>query len=163
MGYPSEDYEVVDRLARQAASQEIASGHRDDWTIASDLEKARDEIAADAIANGAPLITGTRAAIVDADTMIPLLTTAVDALRKNILGMKLALMHSEISEALERLRDVGAQSVIEGDEEYNKELADIVIRALGHSDLTGASSIGTTLVEKMAANKDRPRHHGRAA
>lgn len=71
-------------------------------------------------------------------------------------GMKIALMHSELSEALEAVRDdnyVGDHGVVE-------ELADVVIRV---ADLCGRRGLdlNAAIVAKMQKNAGRPRGHGR--
>ncbi|MCM3599374.1 hypothetical protein M3175_01420 [Robertmurraya korlensis] len=67
-------------------------------------------------------------------------------------GTMLALIHSEVSEALEADR--------KGDEEnFAEELADICIRVF---DLSGAKDIDlqTAILKKMEFNKSRPHKHG---
>lgn len=67
-------------------------------------------------------------------------------------GTKLALIHSEVSEALEADR-MGDQ------ENFAEELADVVIRVL---DLCGSMGINLekAIAEKMEKNKDRSYKHG---
>lgn len=68
---------------------------------------------------------------------------------------KLALIHSEVSEALEAAR--------KGDDEnFAEELADILIRIF---DLAGATrvNLGFALIQKMNKNKTRPYKHGKLA
>lgn len=75
---------------------------------------------------------------------------------------KIALIHSEISEALEAYR----RNVDKPDEHvpqftnYTVELADAVIRIL---DLAGRDKlpIGEAIIAKLAYNKTRPHKHGK--
>ena len=79
----------------------------------------------------------------------------------NQTGMALALIHSEISEALEALRKGNPSDT--HCPEYKKfeiELADAVIRIL---DLAGSQDmdIGGAILEKMRYNSSRPYRHGK--
>ena len=75
------------------------------------------------------------------------------------IGMKLALVHSEVTEVLEAIRkSKGSESIVE-------EMADVIIRLL---DVYGAMrnkddvrhSLDEVLENKININKDRPRLHG---
>lgn len=68
-------------------------------------------------------------------------------------GEAIALMHSELSEALEALRKENRENLAE-------ELADCVIRIL---DYCGGNNIDLekVLIEKIAKNMDRPYKHGK--
>ena len=74
----------------------------------------------------------------------------------------IALMHSELSEALEALRDGDPKSdKIEGYSQVEEELADAVIRILDfcggfNLDLQGA------IIAKLAYNENRPFKHNKA-
>jgi NTP pyrophosphatase (non-canonical NTP hydrolase) len=77
----------------------------------------------------------------------------------DVIGNKLALVHSEVTEVLEAIRkDKGSENVVE-------EMADILIRLL---DLYAAMmnegliqhSLDEVLNNKININKDRPRLHG---
>lgn len=82
----------------------------------------------------------------------------------HVVSTKLALIHSEVSEALEAIReglwdiDYRADGKPEG---LPSELADIVIRVF---DLAGARKIDLAhaIIEKMAFNAGRERKHGKA-
>ena len=68
---------------------------------------------------------------------------------------KIALMHSELSEALEAMR---LNNFTEKDG-VTEELADVIIRIFdyaGQADLP----LADTILDKMAKNKDRPHRHG---
>ncbi|MAH45366.1 hypothetical protein CMI37_06030 [Candidatus Pacearchaeota archaeon] len=80
------------------------------------------------------------------------------------VGEKLALIHSEVSEALEeyRVNDVKTVYIRDKDQKpegFVYELADIVIRI---ADLCGKLDLNLedALKTKMAFNKDRPYRHG---
>lgn len=68
-------------------------------------------------------------------------------------GTMLALIHSEVSEALEADRNCD-------DEGFAEELADIVIRV---ADLAGGMGIDleTEIARKMTCNAERPHLHGK--
>lgn len=75
------------------------------------------------------------------------------ALRRTIRLAKLALISSEVGEAVSALQH--------GDENgFAEEIADIVIRVL---DLCGTEDIdlGDTVLHKMMANRKRPYLHGK--
>jgi NTP pyrophosphatase (non-canonical NTP hydrolase) len=67
------------------------------------------------------------------------------------IGEKLALIHSEVSEALEAYRK---------DEPLDEELADVMIRV---ADLAGWLKIDLSeaIINKMIFNETRPRLHGK--
>ena len=82
----------------------------------------------------------------------------------NVIAAKLALIHSEVSEALEALRNEGPvflnMYVEDGKPEgFVSELADVVIRI---GDLCGALELdlGEAIKAKLMFNRTRPHRHG---
>ncbi|MCQ9384397.1 hypothetical protein [Brevibacterium moorei] len=85
----------------------------------------------------------------------------------NEVGMKLALVHSELSEALEELRSGNAMDHVYHREDgkpegFLPEIADVIIRL---ADLVGKYGLETALAQqigaKLAYNTSRPPKHGR--
>ena len=76
---------------------------------------------------------------------------------KYIIAAKLALIHSEISEAMEGYRKSSMDDHLTHRKNMEVELADAVIRIL---DLAGAMDydIESAIHEKMAYNANRPDH-----
>jgi NTP pyrophosphatase (non-canonical NTP hydrolase) len=77
-----------------------------------------------------------------------------EAENPSIIAEKLALIHSEVSEALEDTRDRNWDHI-------GEELADVIIRVL---DLTHHLNIDihTEVMKKMRKNEKRPLKHGRS-
>lgn len=68
-------------------------------------------------------------------------------------GESIALMHSELSEALEALREGNDGDVVE-------ELADVLIRIFDYCGGRG-HKLGQAVVAKMKFNETRPHMHGK--
>ncbi len=90
---------------------------------------------------------------------IDLLNRAAEMLRNNIIAAKLALIHSEVSEALDSLRDTGSAKILtEGN--FGEELADIEIRVKHLANLLEID-LGQIEIQKIKTNATRPYKHGR--
>jgi len=80
----------------------------------------------------------------------------------NYVAAKLCLVHSEVSEALEALRD-GDINMRTGEyikpEGLESELADTIIRILDLSEALGLD-MGKAIADKMAYNEQRAFQHG---
>lgn len=93
------------------------------------------------------------------DTIV---TDAVTDYKAKAFGAMMALIHSEVSEALEAYRDHGLEATTRADgkpEGVASELADVLIRV---ADVCGFLDIDleAAIVEKMAFNLTRPHRHG---
>ena len=76
-------------------------------------------------------------------------------------GEKIALVHSELSEALEGNRTAAESDKIPGFRSEEEELADALIRIL---DMAGGFNLalGSAFVSKLRVNLRRPHKHGKA-
>lgn len=81
------------------------------------------------------------------------LQSVILEIARSEISQKLALIHSEVSEALEAVRE-GSK------EEFAEELADVLIRT---ADLAGALQINLSaaVASKLEKNKSRPFRHGK--
>lgn len=128
-------------LSCVATTTAAAKGFWDDWALASQLESM-----------ATALVT---------DEQRELCWQVSEALKRNVIGMKLALIHSEVSEMLEDLRRTPIDKLA-GDENFADEAADVFIRLV---DLTGALGIDldASVEFKMEKNRAREHKHGKLA
>lgn len=151
MTYFPEDDEVIDRIVRGVNNHSKSHGFQEEWELADKLEEIANSI------DSEPFGDGGRS-----PEEVQVLRDSATAMRANFLGMKIALMHSELSEALERLREVGVQRVIDGDDHFIEELGDTVIRTMETAAILGKVSFGRNILAKIKRNQARPYRHGKA-
>lgn len=141
----------MDLLSNVVGDWAIGHGFREDWELADKLdelaERLHDE---DVNAN-------------QEDYMM--LWQSGEVLRTNVLGMKLMLSVSELAEALETLRRVGASGVLRGEGNFSEELADTHIRLLDLARLINPrnkiKSVAEEVIDKIKVNAQRPYKHGK--
>lgn len=137
--------EVMNTLSKEIGEWARGKGFREDWQLASFLESI------------------AMAAKEDREHFgyinVDLMEKAAAALRINIIGTKLMLAVSELSEALESLRDHGTDT-LKGAGNFGEELADTVIRLFDLAHMIN-SSIGSEVLSKTKHNEHRPHKHGR--
>lgn len=152
---PTVEAGVVNALQQECGETATAHGFSDDWRAADFIEQMAEKM------KGYQMweITGE----VDEKDTSPVdeyLVEVAALFRNNILGTKLMLIVSELSEGLESLREHGgAQGALDGRGNFNEELADAIVRILDTGTFVKAN-LGDELLRKMAINKDRPFMHG---
>jgi NTP pyrophosphatase (non-canonical NTP hydrolase) len=146
---------TIDQLGTEVGQWSQGHGFREDWELANWLESF------------ASLIRGTTDEPMDIkiggayiESYESKLKKAAEALRTNIIGMKLMLSVSELSEALERVRDLGAKGILEGDQNFDEELGDTHIRLFDLAHMVDAD-VGSEVRDKIKKNRMRPYKHGR--
>lgn len=77
----------------------------------------------------------------------------------DFVAAKLALIHSELSEALEVIRETPANIELAEVSQFSEEMADVIIRVFDLCEFLGVDIIGAVHA-KHAINKDRPYKHG---
>lgn len=82
---------------------------------------------------------------------------AIDPMDVNVFGLKISLMHSELSEALEGFRKDRNDDHLPHRKAVEVELADAIIRILDTAGAMGLD-IGGALFEKLEYNDNRPDH-----
>lgn len=135
---------VINDLTDEIGENIQAKGFREDWDLATKLEEIADEYPE-----------------IDLDEAEEILRKAANALRLNVLGTKLMLITSELSEALETLRDHG-MDIMSGEGNFGEELADAVIRIADTSHMI-KSPLGDEITRKVEVNRERAHKHGRKA
>lgn len=145
MGYPLAPDETIDMLSRQIGEWAQSKGFREDWEMADGLDAFADS-----------MLVQLRLNSEDCGW----LHKVADSLRNNIVAAKLALIHSEVSEALETWRDTGYVGHTNGLGNLMEELADAEIRIKELAHMVGGG-LGAAETAKMHKNHGRPHKHGR--
>lgn len=75
------------------------------------------------------------------------------------VGEKIALMHSELSEALEYERTGARSDHIPAFQGVEEEFADVIIRIMHYAQARGLR-VAEAIIDKNAFNRSRPHKHG---
>jgi hypothetical protein len=154
---PSVEAAVVNALAQEHWQTSEDHGFHEDWKLAdwlgalSDYLSKEERFTTDVTFLGCSTVDG--------------LKLAAEALRNNVVATKLLLIITEICEAVEPLRDLGVDKLLNPDfsdeaEQFGEELADAEIR-IGDVATALKIALGDLMVRKMARNAERPFKHGR--
>lgn len=140
---------AIDEISIACGQTEASKGFREDWYLATKLEGFAKDIRTARSEQDFPS-TEEDAEVLDA---------AAKALRNSYISMKLMLVVSEISEALETLRVTGVDG-LSNDGNFGEELSDAHIRLFALEHLLATDPSGN-LLDKMNVNTDRPHKHGK--
>jgi hypothetical protein len=155
---PTVEAGVVNALQMECGETARDHGFTNDWYMADFLEQLATKMAGYQIWEVTGDVDEKDTGSVE-DRLLEIAAT----LRTNILGTKLMLIVSELSEGLESLRhNDGARGALEGKGNFGEELADAIVRILDTGTFT-KDNLGDALLRKMAVNKDRPYMHGNKA
>jgi len=161
---PTVEAGVVNALQEECGRTAKEHGFSNDWLAADWLDALAEHLSKESRFSDdevffphlseQPPFSATTVSTCDA------LQLAASMLRTNILGMKMMLIVSELSEALESLRhNGGAEGALNGQGNVPEELADTIVRVLDTGTFIKAN-LGDELLKKMAINRDRPYMHG---
>jgi hypothetical protein len=152
---PTIEAGIVNALQEECGRTAAEHGFSQDWEDAAFLEKVAEKMSGYQVWE----ITGD-VDQKDASSVEDRLLRIAASYRNNILGTKLMLIVSELSEGLESLRNNGgAAGALDGQGNLPEELADAIVRILDTGTCVQAN-LGDELLNKMETNKGRPRMHG---
>lgn len=149
---------VLNHISKQAGETEREKGFREDWHLAAALDFLAERLMN--VQDHIPDLDSDDKTATKEVSVGATLVLAANALRINIVGMKLMLAVSELAEGLDSLRDTGVSGHLMGDGNLGEELADAKVRIDSLSQLLRIN-IGDEQVRKMLKNKQRPHKHGR--
>jgi hypothetical protein len=151
---PTVEAGVVNALQQECGETARDHGFSNDWLMADWLESLAEYLSKE------ERFTTDVTKPLGVSTVDGLQTAAV-ILRNNVLGTKLMLIVSELSEGLESLRENGgAAGALQGFGNFHEELADAIVRILDTGTFT-KGNLGDELLKKMAINRDREHMHGK--
>lgn len=140
--------EMITGLSNEIAEWAKTKGFHEDWEMADELEHLAYTVAM----RDGPVWEEE------------LCKKAAKALRTNIVGTSIALIHSEASEMLEELRNKGLDGIMaeiaDGHSDFIEEAADVEIRTKHLAARLGAD-LGSAEMAKIEKNRGRPYKHGK--
>lgn len=154
MSYPLDPQETLDSISEKCGNTEANKGFREDWARAKWLDDLAEYLSKEERFT-------TDETWIKHESTVEGLRNAAKALRNNYVGTKFMLIVSEVAEAMESLRDVGADGIKVGEGNVGEELADTHIRLFALEQLLDIRP-GQEVTKKMGINNDRPHKHGRA-
>jgi hypothetical protein len=141
---------VVNALQQECGQTAAEHGFSRDWEDAAFLEKLAEKMSGYQMWEITGDVDGK-----DTGSVEDYLVEMAGRYRNNVLGTKLMLIVSELSEGLESLRhNGGAEGALDGQGNFGEELADAIVRILDTGTFVKAN-LGDELLSKMAVNKDR--------
>jgi hypothetical protein len=153
--HPTVEAGVVNALQQECGQTAAEHGFSRDWEDAAFLEKLAEKMSGYQMWEITGDVDGK-----DTGSVEDYLVEMAGRYRNNVLGTKLMLIVSELSEGLESLRhNGGAEGALDGQGNFGEELADAIVRILDTGTFVKAN-LGDELLSKMAVNKDRPHMHG---
>jgi hypothetical protein len=153
---PTIEAGVVNALQHDCHQNATNHGFKRDWEDAAFLEKLAEKMSGYQMWE----ITG-EVDEKDTSSVEVYLIEIAARYRNNILGNKLMLIVSELSEGLESLRNNGgAEGALDGQGNFGEELADAIIRIFDTGGYT-KDNLGDELLRKMETNSGREHMHGK--